>query len=148
MKVMIDISEEDFKSIKGISFLSSDSIAANRVFEALKKGVEVPDIFFNPEPWTEEDFKRIEYALGFKLFTWQKTYILSGHYRRSGKTTAELLKTLVVDVDEDPIDLRRAHHRRSDQWYYDMMVDMYKHLRMAGIETRKIIGDGGREITV
>lgn len=147
MKLMIDISEEDFKSIKGSSFLGS-SISVNRVLEAIKKGVKVPDIFFNPEPWTEEDFKRIEYALGFKLFTWQKTYILHGHFRRSGKTTAELLKMLVVDVDEDPIDLRKAHIPSRDQWYYDMMVDMYKHLRMAGIKTRKIIGYGGAEITV
>ena len=41
-------------------------------------------------PENEEMFKKIEAALGFKLFFWQKAYIITGQFRRYGKTTAEI----------------------------------------------------------
>ena len=53
----------------------------------------------NVEEWiygelTGEDkeiFGKIEEALGFKLFAWQKSFLLTGRFRRMGATTAECL---------------------------------------------------------
>ena len=44
-------------------------------------------IYRNPFPEYEELFKRIEAALGFNLFVWQKSFIVMGHFRQYGETT-------------------------------------------------------------
>ena len=57
----------------------------------------------NVEKWiygelTGEDkeiFGKIEEALGFKLFAWQKSFLLTGCFRRMGATTAECLRDLL-----------------------------------------------------
>ena len=38
-------------------------------------------------PEYEGMFEKIEAALGFKLFVWQKTFIVTGIFRQYGKTT-------------------------------------------------------------
>ena len=140
MKLMIDISEEDFKSIKGSSLLSSGYIPANRVFEAIKKGVEVPNIFFNPNPEYEELFSKIEDALGFKLYAWTKSYIIQGKFRCYGKTTAEILRTLVTDVGKEPIVVPpQSGMHMHERFYYRELSDIYERLNIAGIPTRNVI---------
>lgn len=86
------------------------------------------------------DFDSIEKALGFRLFGWQKEYILSGCAyagRSTGKITAEILHQL-LSVDEDPIDfskpassIRIAINR---QYYHNI----WKKLHDAGIEIRPV----------
>ncbi len=51
--------------------------------------------------WHRKTFKTVELALGFKLHSWQKEYIVGGsddvvpHNRGNGKTTAHILRTIL-----------------------------------------------------
>ncbi len=83
-----------------------------------------------------EFIERIEKALGFKLFLWQKTYIESGIYRRYGKTTAECLKRL-LDVNA-PIDYTMRPASKREACHRDAMLEIKTKLEKAGIETAPI----------
>lgn len=91
-------------------------------------------------PDEEELFKKIEAALGFKLFFWQKSYILYGTFRKYGKTTAEILKELLA-TDRPPLDYsKRASSAREDFYRKDLRKIKEK-LTAAGIPTRKVFWD-------
>lgn len=86
------------------------------------------------------DFDAVEKALGFRLFGWQKDYIILGCAyagRRTGKTTAEILRQL-LSVDEEPIDFSRP--ARDNQAYIFKMDchDIWEKLRDAGIPMRPV----------
>ncbi len=93
---------------------------------------------FEGRSWV--DFNAVEKALGFRLFGWQKEYILTGcayAARRTGKTTAMILYEL-LDIDGKPIDFTKpAPSRRIDviRCYYR---DIWEKLRDAGIEMRPV----------
>lgn len=58
---------------------------------------KIPEWIYAPtnfSPELEKTFAAVEKALGFKLFIWQKTFIANTTYRRSGRTTAEILRDL------------------------------------------------------
>ena len=82
-------------------------------------------------------FERIEEALGFKLFIWQKTYIMGLGYRQSGQTTAEILKTLVGDRTSAPVYLERPKNKRED-FYQQELIEIKRKLDAADIITRGI----------
>lgn len=93
---------------------------------------------FENHSWV--DFDAVEKALGFRLFGWQKDYILSGcDYagRRTGKTTAEILHQL-LSVNEEPIDFSRP--ARDNQAYIFKMgcYTIWEKLQKAGIEMRPV----------
>lgn len=93
------------------------------------KGVLYPD--------KEDLFKRIETALGFKLFTWQKSFIETGIFRRYGETTARCLRELLA-VNSPPLDFsKKATHPRSEFYKMEMRKIQQK-LNEAGIQTRKV----------
>ncbi len=79
------------------------------------------------EPGCEELIQEIESALGFRLFTWQKSYIAYGNYRRSGKTTAHILRQL-LNLESDPMDL--SDNRRAavyaDSKMSPLLVEAYR----------------------
>ena len=55
---------------------------------------KIPEWIYAPtnfSPELEKTFAAVEKALGFELFIWQKTFIANTTYRRSGRTTAEIL---------------------------------------------------------
>lgn len=86
------------------------------------------------------DFDAVEKALGFRLFGWQKDYILSGCAyagRRTGKATAEILHQL-LSVNEEPIDFSRP--ARDNQAYIFKMGchTIWEKLQKAGIEMRPV----------
>lgn len=86
------------------------------------------------------DFDAVEKALGFRLFGWQKEYIITGCAyagRRTGKTTAEILHQL-LSVDEEPIDFSRpapSTRIAINRQYYR---DIWEKLRDAGIPMRPV----------
>ena len=82
-------------------------------------------------------FEKIEAALGFKLFFWQKTFIIYGTFRRFGKTTAECIRDL-VRTDLPPIDFTRYPRTPMEDFYRKEMVEIQKKLSAAGIKTRTI----------
>ncbi len=85
----------------------------------------------------QETFERIEQALGFKLFTWQKSYIAVGELRRCGKTTAECLRIL-LEVDAEPLDLTRPAGNARGEWFRRTLKEIQEKLVSAGIPTRTI----------
>ena len=65
-------------------------------------------------------FMKIEKALGFKLYDWQKNYILEKsnevvNKRASGKTTAHILRILFMG--EDPIEIYIGRDKDA-RWIY------------------------------
>ena len=86
----------------------------------------------------EELFKQVENALGFKLFAWQKTYILYGMYRRTGKTTAECLREL-LDDEHCPIDYTHPPRNPREEIHRKELLKIKKKLDDAGIRTNPIL---------
>lgn len=89
-------------------------------------------------PFSKFDWPALEKALGFRLFFWQKTYIEFGHYRRTGRTTAIILRELLRDSPV-PIDAMHLNPRSPQQHFVgQMLVDIYFKLKNAGIQTRTV----------
>ena len=82
-------------------------------------------------------FEEVENALGFKLFYWQKTYILGLGYRRSGETTAMVLKKL-LDTEAEPIDFSRPTRNKKSDFFRKDLLRIKEKLDKAGIKTREV----------
>lgn len=88
--------------------------------------------------YPEEDFfKRIEAALGFKLFIWQKTFILMGAFRQYGATTAEILREL-LNTKAEPLDYTKPAANHKAAIYRKELREIQGKLQRAGIETREV----------
>ncbi len=93
-------------------------------------------------PEYEGMFEKIEAALGFKLFVWQKTFIVTGIFRQYGKTTAEILREL-LDVAGTPIDYTTRPMNERERFYREETKKIQGRLHNAGIETRVIFWSAG-----
>lgn len=139
--------------------------ALNRAMDALNERVSPKKVSVEEEPdkhetkapgWiyhdipatqTTIDFKAIEEALGFKLFYWQKTYIVKGDYRRYGATTASILRTLIrPEYLDTPIDFSRPAENKRDAFYRSELREIKEKLDKAGIKTRKVKLPSGKLI--
>ena len=103
-------------------------------------------IYRNPYIEYEELFKRIEAALGFKLFTWQKSFIVMGTFRQYGETTARILREL-LDTEAAPLDYTRRGMSHREDFYRRQLREIQERLKDAGIKTRVVfwsIGDKRR----
>ena len=98
-----------------------------------------PEWIYKPvnDPMWDSLFERIEEALGFKLFIWQKTCIMGLGYRQSGQTTAEILKTLVGDRISAPVYLERPKNNRED-FYQQELIEIKRKLDAADIISRHV----------
>lgn len=88
-------------------------------------------------PQYEKQFEAIEAALGFKLFTWQKAYIVSGNFRRYGATTAEILRDL-MQVDSFPLDYTKKPTTQQEALYRGVLREIKQQLDDAGVPTREV----------
>lgn len=108
----------------------------------IKEKEEPPEWLYHTSKacYGDVDFDVIEKALGFRLFGWQKDYIITGcayASRRTGKTTAEVLHQL-LSVDEEPIDFSKpapSTRIAINRQYYR---DIWEKLHDAGIEMRQV----------
>lgn len=100
---------------------------------------EFPEWIYKPvnDPSWDSLFERIEEALGFKLFIWQKTHIMGLGYRCSGQTTAEALRVLVGGRISGPIYLERPKNRIED-FYQQELIDIKRKLDDKGVISRNI----------
>lgn len=89
------------------------------------------------DPMWNNLFERIEDALGFKLFIWQKTYIMGLGYRCSGQTTADVLRNLVGERTSESIYLERPKNRMED-FYQKELIEIKRKLDDKGIISRDI----------
>lgn len=91
----------------------------------------------------DELLDRVEEALGFQLFIWQRQYIWTGKTewvggRLTGKTTAYILRSLLRFTENDgPLDMIRPSTKRGEL-YKEQMNDIQKKLDYFGIPTRKV----------
>lgn len=99
-------------------------------------------IYRNPFPEHEELFKRIEAALGFNLFVWQKSFIVMGHFRRYGETTARILREL-LDTEAAPLDYTRRCISHREDFYRQELRKIQERLKDAGIKTRVVFWSAG-----
>jgi len=94
-------------------------------------------IYRNPYPEYEELFKQIEAALGFKLFIWQKSFIVMGTFRQYGETTAKILREL-LDTEAAPLDYTERTARRMEDFYRRELREIQERLQNAGVKTRVV----------
>ena len=85
----------------------------------------------------EQLYEAVEKALGFKLFTWQKTFIERAEFRCLGATTAEILKIL-LDVDGEPLDYTIPPRCVSEDIFRRSFAEIEYKLHIGGIPTRKV----------
>lgn len=89
------------------------------------------------DPKWDDLFEEVEKALGFKLFYWQKTYIMMSEISRFGGTTANILRSL-LDVEGEPLDYTKPAMNNRDRFYRDTLLDVKEKLDKAGIKTREV----------
>lgn len=99
-------------------------------------------IYANPYPEYEELFKKVEAALGFKLYKWQKSYIVTKEFRWMGVTTAKILREL-LNTEAEPLDFRKWAGSEYESFYRHEMLKIQTKLQNAGIKTRVIFRNDG-----
>lgn len=111
--------------------------------EELNMG-KIPEWIYAPtnfSPELEKMFAAVEKALGFKLFIWQKTFIANTTYRRSGRTTAEILRDL-LNVSKPPLDYTKPVTDHMERIYREETREIKAKLDAAGIPTRTVFFTG------
>lgn len=85
------------------------------------------------------DFDAVEKALGFKLFGYQKSYILGQGFRQMGRTTAEILQML-FDKEQynNPIEFTYPPINTQNAIFRQHFRAIWEKLRDAGIEMRPV----------
>lgn len=84
----------------------------------------------------ELNFEKVEKAIGFKLSYWQKSYIMSEQFQGYKKIIAKVLRDLLTNVDEKPLNLLTV----TSVQYKNELFQMKEKLDKAGIKTRNIVG--------
>lgn len=132
------------KALAGVDFGSGDNITKinkPRILSDKEKNEmsEKGDgwIYRNPYNEYEKLFEKIEEALGFKLFVWQKSYIVMGIFRQYGETTARILRDL-LSIEEKPLDYTKPAKNHMENFYRRETKKMEEKLKSAGIETRVV----------
>ena len=91
------------------------------------------------DSWLCGEIDEIENALGFRLFSWQKYYMVHQRFRCYGETTAKNLTELITYRNDTPLDFReKANTLRENYERYDLL-ELKKKLDDAGIQTRKVL---------
>lgn len=130
----------DFKNFdSSIVMTKTAKEVFDKAVEALEKEDE-DDWIHRPvsDPRWNRKFKEIEEALGFKLFIWQKSYIMEGKYRQYGRTTAEILEEL-LDANATPLDYTKNRSRSvKEDFYRCELREIKSKLNEAGIPTRPV----------
>lgn len=124
----------DYPDENCISYILND-------YENEKKKNEVLEwIYHTPkENYGIVDFDDVEKALSFRLFGWQKSYILHQGFRRMGRTTAEILQMLFDKEQYDnPIDFSEPPRDNRLRIFRQAFRDIWERLRDAGIEMRPV----------
>ena len=107
-----------------------------REYEMLKAHYKFVDNWLHmPCPGHEELFQKIEKALGFKLFTWQKTFLITGEYRRIGDTTARSIKQLLEDKE---INLQIPPRNARQRFEQKELLRIYDMLKPTGLIKAKV----------
>lgn len=95
------------------------------------------DIYRNSSflPNEIEFFEMIENVLGFKLYFWQKTFLLTGQFRQGGFTTAKCLRKLFRNV---PIDFSDPPKSAKEHFERKQLIEIKMRFDNAGITTAPV----------
>lgn len=106
-----------------------------------RKNIEAQWIYHMPvEIYNIFNFNDIEKAIGFRLFSWQKSYILGKGYRKMGRTTAEILHMLLdKNKMDEPIDFSKPPRNKRQQSFRNDFYDVWNKLNSANIKMRKVM---------
>lgn len=108
-----------------------DYLRYNAVAETIKLLKEYRWIF-RDIPKEHDLISKIEKAMGFKLFLWQKTFIATNVFRQYGETTAKILRRLTKS--DEPIDLTRIVGAK-ERFEAQETIKIYERLKAAGVKT-------------
>lgn len=129
---------EILETVRGMSADKVEDEAFNKAIKALKEQDKYQWIFACVgDPKLDDLFEKVEKALGFKLFYWQKTLILRSECRRSGQTTAFVLKEL-LNTKATPIDYTRPADTKRGLFHRMVLLEVKEKLDKAGIKTREV----------
>lgn len=92
--------------------------------------------------WLCGEIDKIENALGFRLFYWQKYYMVHQRFRYYGATTAKNLTELITYRDKEPLDFRKKSSTHKECCERHDLLRLKKKLDDAGIQTRKVLLPG------
>lgn len=107
-----------------------------REYETLEAHYKFADDWLHMSfPGHEELFQKIEKALGFKLFTWQKSFLITGEYRRIGDTTARSIKQLLEDKE---INLQIPPRNARQRFEQNELLRIYDMLKPTGLIKAKV----------
>lgn len=88
---------------------------------------------FSDIPEEHDLISKIEKAMGFKLFLWQKMFIARNEFRQTGETTAKILRRLTKS--DEPIDLTRGFISAKERFEAQETIKIYEKLKAADIKT-------------
>lgn len=118
-----------------ISYILDDYENEKKKTENLEWIYHIPE-----ENYGIVDFYVIEKALGFRLFGYQKSYILHQGFRRMGRTTAEVLQMLFdKDQYDNPIDFTEPPRNKRLRIFRQQFREIWEKLRDAGVEMRPVL---------
>lgn len=131
---------EILEMVRGMSANSDEEEAFAKAIEALEEQDKYRWIFGElPDPEWNKTFEEVEKALGFKLFHWQKTYVVGVSFRRLGSTTACILRDLLWDAEGSPIDYTKPESSKMERSYRSKLLEIKEKLDKAGIKTRVVL---------
>lgn len=131
---------EILEMVRGMSANSDEEEAFAKAIEALEEQDKYKWIFGElPDPEWNKTFEEVEKALGFKLFYWQKTYVVGVGFRRWGSTTACILRDLLWDAEKSPIDYTKPASSKTESFYRSELSKIKEKLDKAGIKTRAVL---------
>lgn len=117
------------------SYILSDYETEKKKTEDLERIYHSP---FERDSWV--DFDAVEKALGFRLFGYQKSYILGQGFRQMGRTTAEILRLLFDKEQYDnPIDFSKPPRNKRQQSFRNDFYNVWNKLNSANIKMRKVM---------
>ena len=129
---------EILETVRGMSANKEEDEAFNLAIKALEEQDKYQWIFACVgDPKWDDLFEKVEKALGFKLFYWQKTYILKSECRHSGQTTACVLKEL-LNTKASPIDYTRSADTKRGNFHRMVLLEVKEKIDKAGIKTREV----------
>lgn len=103
--------------------------------KGLLEDIKILDQIYAPVVPIEQEIKIIEKALGYKLFVWQKSLIYSGMLRRTGKTTAWVIRRLLY---EDDIYIGFEYEKPEDRFENKELLKIAELLKDTGLIKAKI----------
>lgn len=124
----------DYPDERCFSYILSDYENEKKKTEDLERIYHSP---YERASWV--DFDAVEKALGFKLFGYQKSYILGQGFRQMGRTTAEILRMLFDKNQYDnPIDFSNPPRNNHKAIFRQQFCDIWEKLHDAEIEMRPV----------